>query len=459
MIKVEEMVVNTNSGKSPRMAAYYGYWEQQIFAALTRMVISSLQTCQTLVSPAPTGEGGAPALPGAALALFRVSAVLSAPEVHVSPPLPDINKLFSKIVKSLVESTRTFVRWMHGTCMETAPQSVNEDEDPVVFSFYPDIASNQEIVGLVSVITRTVAKTFGHVNKRLDTYRKYDQLWKMDKQQHLTKFEQKNPTVVQFDSRLQSYSRVVVDAQAMDKEIDVDFLRIGTSSLLGDIQEHARGWITAIAKLMHSMGRTELIELGASIDEMAQALERDPETLDDLKSVLNLVSEINRRSMEVELQYGALEEWYRTLRMYDFPVPADEAELIDGMAAKWAAICAKAKLTDRSLGRVKKQFTLVTQGQVAEFQQEVAAMYEAFNVCGPGTGIELEAGLEAMSAYTKQLAEMRKTRESLGEALKLFGLPVVAYPELSEVESSLKELQVADAPPRLAPMPSRPPSP
>ena len=28
------MVVNTNSGTSPHMAAYYGYWEQQIFAAL-----------------------------------------------------------------------------------------------------------------------------------------------------------------------------------------------------------------------------------------------------------------------------------------------------------------------------------------------------------------------------------------------------------------------------------------
>ena len=112
---------------------------------------------------------------------------------------------------------------MHGTCIETPPQIVSEDEDPIVFSFYSDIIANPEVVNLVGVVTRTIAKTFGRVNTRLDAYRKYDQLWKMDKQQHLSKFEQKNPTCVMFDSRLQSYQRVVYDTAAEDKSIEVDF--------------------------------------------------------------------------------------------------------------------------------------------------------------------------------------------------------------------------------------------
>ena len=37
---------------------------------------------------------------------------------------------------------------------------------------------------MTSTITRTIVKTFGRVTKQLDTYRKYDQLWKLDKQQH-----------------------------------------------------------------------------------------------------------------------------------------------------------------------------------------------------------------------------------------------------------------------------------
>ena len=34
----------------------------------------------------------------------------------VSPPLAEVNKFLSKMVKSLVELTHAFVRWMHGTC-------------------------------------------------------------------------------------------------------------------------------------------------------------------------------------------------------------------------------------------------------------------------------------------------------------------------------------------------------
>ena len=46
-----------------------------------------------------------------------------------------------------------------------------------------------------------------------------------------------------------------------------------------------------------------------------------------------------------------------------------------------------------------------------------------------------------METYTAKLAAMNAQREELGEALTLFGLPIVAYPQLAAVDHSLKELQ------------------
>ena len=361
---------------------------------------------------APRESNGAASGAAKTPPLFRVQGVLSAPEVHVSPPLPEINKILAKIVKSLVESTRTFVRWMHGTCIETPPQNINEDDDPIIFSFYSDIIANPEVVSLVSLVTRTIAKTFGRVNKHLDVYRKYDQLWRVDKHEHLSKFEQKSPTCVMFDNRLQSYQRVVYDSSAMDKSIEVDFIAIAVSTLLTDISDHARAWITAIASLMKDMGRKGLVELHDKMTDMGRSLDKEPDTLDDLKAVLNLVAFIQRSSMETELEYGRMEEWYRTLRMYGHPIPTDEADMVDNIATRWAELSTKAKKTDRSLGRVKKQFTLVTQGQVSSFQAEVKEMHEEFRLRGPGTGgVELDAGLEMMETYTARLATMNKTRD------------------------------------------------
>ena len=64
-----------------------------------------------------------------------------------------------------------------------------------------------------------------------------------------------------FDSRLHSYSRVIQDAKTMSPELDVDFMQVSVGALLKDIQEHARMWVGAIAKLMHSLVKPDLVEL------------------------------------------------------------------------------------------------------------------------------------------------------------------------------------------------------
>ena len=119
------------------------------------------------------------------------------------------------------------------------------------------------------------------------------------------------------------------DAAEMAPEIQVDFMLVNVSSLLRDMQYARVG--RAIAKLLNSMVKQELVDLHELICEFSANLDREPDSLDDLKAILNLVAEISSKSMEIELQYTALEEKYRTLRMYGFPT-TDEADMVDNIA-------------------------------------------------------------------------------------------------------------------------------
>ena len=175
LTQIEEKVVDTNKGRAPQMRSYYHTGNGRCSTHSTRWC-SVLATCRELLGDGPNGR---------TKPLFRVGTVLSAPEVLVSPPLAEVNKYPSKLLKSLVESTRSFVWWMDGTCLETPPQKVaGDDEEPVIFSFYNDVIGNKEIVGAMVSVTRTIERTFGRVNKQLDQYRRYDQLWRVDKTQH-----------------------------------------------------------------------------------------------------------------------------------------------------------------------------------------------------------------------------------------------------------------------------------
>lgn len=39
LIEVERRVAYTNSGKSPKLASYYAYWENRIYQVLTQLIV------------------------------------------------------------------------------------------------------------------------------------------------------------------------------------------------------------------------------------------------------------------------------------------------------------------------------------------------------------------------------------------------------------------------------------
>lgn len=109
-IQVEEVVAGTNTGMSVSLAGYYHYWEKCIFNAITKCIISSMATFLALLQSKDRPP------------LCEVKANLNGKDLVVTPTVNDIYKYLTKSVKNIVESARMFVRWMHGTCCQTAPQ-------------------------------------------------------------------------------------------------------------------------------------------------------------------------------------------------------------------------------------------------------------------------------------------------------------------------------------------------
>jgi dynein heavy chain len=113
--------------------------------------------------------------------LFKLSAILSAPEIVTSPHSLDVYKMTYKYIRSLVETSKLFPRWQLGTCNMTQPQLIAEDEEPVVFSFYSDVVNNPVIHHWLNQLNQSVSKAFHNMGKYLEGWRKYRPLWKVDK--------------------------------------------------------------------------------------------------------------------------------------------------------------------------------------------------------------------------------------------------------------------------------------
>ncbi|CAH1233746.1 DNAH10 [Branchiostoma lanceolatum] len=429
LTKMEGLVVHTNTGKSPKLHSYYSYWEKRVYTSLTTLVKRNLLWfCRAITSPKP---------------LFQIDAMLSAPEIVLTPNPNEIYKLCMNCVRDAVEGSKLFVRWMHGTCIETPPQHAEGEDEPIVFSFFTDIAADSGVIDLVVTASQNVQKTLMALNKYLSRWKRYRPLWKLDKGIMMEKFAAKKPSCVAYDEKLQFYTKIAHEVSEQPLVKDEDCIRLQLTPLASTVQDHAKAWVTSLGKLLNDSAKEELFTLKTELEGQTSDLKKVPDTLEDLKFVLGVIANIKDISLDVEMRFVDLQERYRTLGMYKIEVTEEEIELVKDMPQIWGDLFMDSKFVDARLGPVKKKFTEITLQQIQEFDKDLNTFGETFHAEGPGAvGTDLDKGVEILEKYQKELAKYERERQELANAERLFDLPITMYPLLQQVQKEMKGLEM-----------------
>jgi dynein heavy chain len=441
MGKIEGIVAGTSTHKSPLLVNYYAHWEKLIYRALTKCVYNALNTFNSYLNIGKDPQ--APKHPP----IFKVIARLVAPDIVVTPALTDMHKLFTKMVKNTVESTKSFNRWRRGSCIEVEPK-VTEEEEPVVFSFYTDIHQDREVIKMMLTLNQASQKAFTGMKKFLDKWKRYSSLWKHDKHALLDKFVKTNPTYVEYEDKLTYYRKMLTQIQGERPVTDIDFMQVSCYELISDLERVVREWITVIGKCAYDVSKQQVTVLNDQIAVKKEKLGRTPEDLEALKSMVRLIGEVKDSTSNMEERFTVVEEQCRTLVMFDYPIDDQTRDLIMGIRAQWYSLCAEAKEVDYSLGAIKKQFRKVTQDSVAELIDLTKVCLDEFRKKGPDSAdielgdASLDNGLDRMSEFRQRITELQKSKDELSAAQLLFGLEVTAYPEMAMVEASIKSLQM-----------------
>uniref|UniRef100_A0A670YVL6 Dynein axonemal heavy chain 10 n=1 Tax=Pseudonaja textilis TaxID=8673 RepID=A0A670YVL6_PSETE len=423
LTKMEGLVVNTNTGKASRLAAYYAFWEKKIYQSLTNLVLKNLQSFNAAV------VGDVP--------LFQAETILSAPEIILQPNMGEIEKMSIHCIRDCVETTKLFIRWLHGSCIECPPQQTGDDE-PVIFSFFSDISQNPTVIEQAILITQNMHKLLASLTKYLNRWKRYRPLWKLDKAIVMEKFAAKKPPCVVFDEKLQFYMKVAQEVMQQPMVKDEQCIRLLLAPLAFTVQENARGWITSLGRLLNESAKEVLYSLQENIEN----LKTTPNTLEDLKFVLGTIAEIKQISLEVELKYLDIQERYRTLGMYNIAITEEEKNLVDKMKLMWETLYADAAGVDHSLGSIKKTFTEITREQIGNYSKEIDDFYQRFVTEGPGSvGENLDRGLELMVVFERELEKHERNRQELANAEKLFDLPITMYPDMIKIQKEMKGLR------------------
>ncbi|KAM9858629.1 dynein axonemal heavy chain 10 [Aulostomus maculatus] len=426
--KMEHLIMETSTGKSKCMAAYYMYWERKVLDSLIKMVLRNIQAFNT-------------ALMGST-SLFQIDAILSAPKIVLQPPSNEIYWMLMQCIRDCVESTKQFVRWMNGTCIKCPSQRVSGEDEPVIFSFYSDVCQHPQINENTMIVSQNIQRLIFSLDRYLHHWKHYRPLWEKNKTIVNEEFAAGKPSCVMFDDKLQflvqTYQEIMLEP--LFKNEHITYLNL--QPLAHTVREIAESWISSLGSFLNKSAKEELFNLRDELMQMSEKLKRSPDTFEDLKSVLGTIAHIRHMSLNVELRFADIQERYRTLAMYKMEVGEEELELVANISQMWSDLFSESRRVDCSLTDVKKSFTETTKEKIEEFKEELFISAESFNMHGPGAvGEDLEKGLVIMETYEVELAKIVAGRQELVNAEKLLDLPVTVYPEVINMQRDMKGLK------------------
>lgn len=155
----------------------------------------------------------------------------------------------------------------------------------------------------------------GAVHAYLLEWKNFRNLWQFSKQETCAKFISTLPSCVGFDEKLLYYYNVnrLLSAKPNVKLFKCMMLDLRT--LKGVILAHVDEWTLTLGELLERTAQTRLETISDTVDDYVGRL--TPVTLlDQLSSTVQLISDVNRISLEVEISYNDIQERCRTLEMY-----------------------------------------------------------------------------------------------------------------------------------------------
>ncbi|XP_033947329.1 dynein axonemal heavy chain 10 [Pseudochaenichthys georgianus] len=426
--KTEHLLLGTSSGNAKCMAGYYKYWERKVLDSLTKMVLSNLQSFNVVLM--------------GSTALFQIDAILPAPKIVTQPQSKEIYLLMKKCLKDCIESTKHFLRWMHGTCKLCPPQRVDGEDELVIFSFRKEVWPNAQINECALAVHQNIQRLLSSVEQHLVHWTRYRTLWEKNITITNEKFAAKNPSFARYDEKMNFYSDMIQEVKQETLFRNEHVIHLNLEPLANTLRESAESWIHSLGSLLNKPVKEDMFNLRDELRELSENLQQSPDSFDELKSVLGTISDIRDMSVDVELRYIDIQESYRTLAIYKVQVGKDELELVGKIDQIWKELSDESKQVDRSLTDVKTSFVQTTKDKIGEFTQELSIFAESFNMHGPGAvGDDLEKGLTVMGTYEKDLAKIVAGRQELANAEKLLDLPVTVYPDVISMQRDMEGLR------------------
>ncbi|KAI2662835.1 Dynein axonemal heavy chain 2 [Labeo rohita] len=287
--------------------------------------------------------------------LFRVEVVLtqqtprSPAQVDFSPSLQKLAHIVNSISSQLIKTISGFKR------LPDLLTRQHSQRKPI----HIIIEQDEEICKIQGAIAAGMVTNASYLQTYLKTWDKHREIWEIEKDGFIQRYQRLNPTVTSFDADIARYTEVANNVQKEETVLSLQFVLLDCSPLKFSLLQHCNEWQSKVSQ--------------------------PPQTLPELGESLKLLETLQADLSKIESQIPPIHEQFAILEKYEVAVDPAVLELLEALNSEW--VWFQQVVIDSDI-MLKKHKDMMKSGLILsseEFKKKTQSALQSFNSSGEHT--------------------------------------------------------------------------
>eukprot|EP00795_Rhopilema_esculentum_P016694 gene16694-8141_t len=379
------------------------------------------------LSRAINGDGKNPPNP-----LFRVKVVLDGVKVEFSPTLSKLASIVNNTAKELTTCLSVFPR------LPDQLTPVRSDKEPI----YVVIEKDDETKKVQASIASGIEANANTLMSYLSVWDSYREIWELNKEAFIRRYERLNPPVSSFDADIARYTEVANNVQKEETIVTLNFVLLDCSPLKFALLSHCNEWQNGFTRVLKEMAINRLTDLHAFLKTNSEKLQANPENLDQLGASIRLLETLQEDLPKTEARIPPLHEQFAILEKYEVDVPESVQQMLEALSNEWVAFQQCLIDSDAMLKKSKEKFKTGLLHSAEDLKKSVTALQDDLNLKGAFSAkIPVNEALQNVENYIKQIDDLKNQERTIRQGLNIFKIEQQPSKALQSLEKDVVNLQ------------------
>uniref|UniRef100_A0A4W6ECP9 Dynein axonemal heavy chain 2 n=1 Tax=Lates calcarifer TaxID=8187 RepID=A0A4W6ECP9_LATCA len=417
-------VYNTFSNDGPEVQEHWLTYTEKVDHMVEEALRSNIKCSMKKLSRAINGDSKTSPNP-----LFKVLVTLR--QVEFSPTLGKLAQIVN-IMPQLINTISEFKRLPE---LLTSRQSQG---NPI----HINIEQDEEIRKIQAAVATGMTANASHLQAYLKTWDKYRDIWEINKDSFIQRYQRLNPPVTSFDADIHRYTEKANSVQQEETVLNIRFVMLDCSPLKSSLVQHCSEWQTKLTQLLSHMASTRLKELHASLQANANRLRQPPQSLAELGESLKLLETLQGDLAKTEAQIPLIHEQFAILDKYEVPVEQAVQDMREMLNGEWVWFQQVLIDSDIMLQKHKEKFknSLILSSE--ELKKKIQTTLQEFNSTGPfDSALSTEVALKRLAEHRSELEALKQEENTIVQGLGFFKIEEPSSKSIRTLEKDIDHLQ------------------